>query len=132
MLCVKTGSGSAEKWTGVSPCTTACNRHRCPVDCSGEWGRWSACSQECSNGTKTRVYHIAKGHMASSGKPRSDTPYVPPIYPAYTPYIPLMCLLYTPRTPPVYPLYTLQTPPMYPLYTTRTELVWPGYIPPAT
>jgi hypothetical protein len=37
----------------------ACNRHACPIDCSyGSFGAWSACSETCGIGKRTRARKI--------------------------------------------------------------------------
>jgi hypothetical protein len=37
-----------------------CNRHKCPVNCVGKFGKWSECSLKCGGGVRSRRYHIEK------------------------------------------------------------------------
>jgi len=36
--------------------TRTCNLGACPVDCVGQWGQWSTCSETCGDGTETKSY----------------------------------------------------------------------------
>lgn len=46
-------TGETDEWREVD-----CNEGPCLPDCTGSWGDWSACSEECGGGTQTRIYRI--------------------------------------------------------------------------
>eukprot|EP00750_Incisomonas_marina_P006132 INCI14335.4.p1 GENE.INCI14335.4~~INCI14335.4.p1 ORF type:complete len:1393 (+),score=208.86 INCI14335.4:583-4761(+) len=49
--------------------TVPCDTAACPVDCSGAWSAWSACSLSCdTNATQTRTFNVAV-EAASGGVP---------------------------------------------------------------
>ena len=59
----RTYSVSTKAANGGKPCpsneTRSCYRNSgCPVNCRGEWGAWSYCSNDCGRGEKTRKYYI--------------------------------------------------------------------------
>eukprot|EP01052_Picozoa_sp_SAG31_P015833 SAG31_NODE_1028_length_10273_cov_22.700413_4_plen_1559_part_00 len=41
----------------------ACNTIGCPVDCSGSWSSWSACSAQCGGGQRLRIFSITEPAM---------------------------------------------------------------------
>lgn len=45
--------------------TKPCNRHVCPTNCVGKWGKWSSCTLKCGGGSRQRRYHIEKGNSAA-------------------------------------------------------------------
>eukprot|EP00929_Paragymnodinium_shiwhaense_P048014 TRINITY_DN24344_c0_g1_i3.p1 TRINITY_DN24344_c0_g1~~TRINITY_DN24344_c0_g1_i3.p1 ORF type:complete len:1739 (+),score=304.31 TRINITY_DN24344_c0_g1_i3:62-5278(+) len=40
----------------------------CPVDCKGQWGRWSKCSKSCDGGVKVRTFVVTRPAL-SGGRP---------------------------------------------------------------
>jgi len=40
------------------PQSQDCHLQHCPVDCVGAWDGWSACSQSCGTGTKSRTFNV--------------------------------------------------------------------------
>eukprot|EP01052_Picozoa_sp_SAG31_P007864 SAG31_NODE_383_length_16451_cov_8.412977_6_plen_1261_part_00 len=57
------------------PSPRPCNTHvQCPVDCSGDWGEWGACSLPCGGGNSTRSYAVLQEPQHGGAEcPEQDT-----------------------------------------------------------
>ena len=52
------GSSSTCTAADMTEETQACNSGECPVDCSGRWGQFGACSLTCGGGFRERTYTV--------------------------------------------------------------------------
>ena len=48
-----------------------CENEHCPVPCSGTWGEWSDCDEECGPGEQKRQF-IVSGMPTDGGAPCAD------------------------------------------------------------
>ena len=68
MAVIKDPETEEEKYRGIAcPAVRSqngsCNMQECPVDCVvSDWSDWSACSETCGDGTKTRSLNITIHH----------------------------------------------------------------------